>query len=51
MLMAHVVYLGVQGDLTFRFLLSDYPLFIVLYAGISSLLEWHRPGSLWVNAL
>ena len=48
LLMAHVVYLGVQGDLTFRFLLSYYFLFIVLYAGIFGLLD--PSSNVWLSA-
>ena len=45
-LIVNVVLLGAHGGLTFRFLLAYYALFILLFAGIYSLLEWHFPNSL-----
>jgi hypothetical protein len=45
-LIVNVIVLGARGSLTFQFLVAYYGLFIFLFAGIYSLLEWHFPGSL-----
>lgn len=46
LLIGNVILLAATYQLTFPFLLAYYGLFILLFSGIYSLIEWHYPGSL-----
>ena len=45
-LIVHVIWLAAHQFLTFPFLLAYYGLFVLLFSGVYSLIEWHFPRSL-----